>query len=183
MFLSVVNKPAVPEYCFHQYLWAYFKEQQGADRPFIYRVMGDKILMLSRIRPACDAICLADRIKTGQAYQFDVLCSPVRGTWRDENRQRKRREPYKTNDERLQWIVRRFGDAADVRFAQVFDRPLRKFKKGDGHVVVLNECIIRGVVHVKDRPLFIDTLLSGIGGRGCWGHGLLLLPEVMAWKP
>lgn len=179
MFIAIIPKPDAPEYCYHQYLWAYFDKSKDEPRPFIYRVLGESILLLSREKPACAAVNISERIKAGQTYQFDVLCSPVRGTYRDENRQRKRREPYKTNAERLQWFGRRLGDSADARFAQVFDRPLRRFKKGDGNTVTIDECIIRGAVYVKDRALFVDTLLNGIGGRGAWGHGLMILPEVM----
>jgi len=179
MFLSIITKPAAPQYCYHQYLWTYFDKEKGDQRPFIYRVLGESIIMLSRDKPACRHVNIADRVKAGQTYQFDVLCSPVRGTYRGENRERKRREPYRGNADRLQWLGRRFGGCADVRFAQVFDRPVRRFKKGDGHNVTIDECVIRGTVYVKDKAQFIETMLNGIGGRGAWGHGLLMLPDVM----
>jgi len=181
MFLSVIPKPDTPEYCYHQYLWAYFNKEKGQTRPFIFRVLENSIVMLSRDKPACQSVSIAEHIQAGQTYQFDVLCSPVRGTYREDGK-RKRREPYKTNKERLQWFERRLAGSAEARFAQVFDRPVRRFKKSDGHIVRMNDCIIRGAVYVKDRAGFIDTLLNGIGGRGAWGCGLMILPEVMTCK-
>lgn len=182
MFLSIVPKPDAPEYCYHQYLWAYFDQTRGENRPFIYRSLSESLIMLSREIPACPHTPIAERIHAGQVYQFDLLASPIRGTYRDENRQRKRREPYKTNQERLDWLARRLGDSADLRFAQVFDRPVRRFKKADGHQISIEECTLRGAVYVKDKSRFIDTLLTGVGGSGAWGCGLMILPEVMTCK-
>lgn len=179
MFMSIVPKPNTPEYCHHQYLWSYFKKDPDDKRPFVFRPLKTGLLMLSREAPSCPHKAIGDSIKAGRVYQFDLLCNPARGTWRDETRKRRRRESYKTNTERLDWLRRRLGDSAELRFAQVFDRPQRRFKKGDGNKIIIDECIIRGAVYVKDRAAFIDVLTNGVGGRGCWGCGLMILPEVM----
>lgn len=183
MFMSIVPRPDTPEYCYHQYLWTYFdkKDQPDAPRPFIYRVFDNSLLMLSREHPACPHQDIGERIKSGQVYQFDLIANPARGTRRDENGGRHRREAYKTNSERIDWLKRRLGDSAELRFAQVFDRPRRRFKKGDGHQVIIDECSLRGTIYVNDRANFIETVQGGVGGRGCWGCGLLVLPEVMQW--
>ncbi len=180
MYLSTVPNPEVPEYCYHQYLWAYFNKskQESRSRPFVFRILGKSIIMLSREKPTCHSVNFSDHIKAGQAYQFQVLASPVRGTYREEGK-RKRRQAYKGNKERLQWLQRRLGQSAELEFGQVFDRPARVFKKGDGHRVVINECIMSGVVYVKDKEMFNQVLINGVGGRGAWGCGLMILPEVM----
>ena len=179
MFFAIVPKPDVPEYCYHQYLWAYFKKDKGEQRPFLFRVMTDAIVMLSREKQSCPSVAIADRITAGLALQFDVLCNPARSQLIDSEKTKKRRVPYKTNAERHDWFKRRIGEAADSRFVQVFDRPQRRFKKGDGNKIIIDECVIRGVVYINDRSEFIDILLNGVGGRGAWGYGLMLLPEVM----
>lgn len=180
MFLAIIHKPDTPDYCLHQYLWAYFDKARGEQRPFVYRVLTDAIIMLGRDRPSCPSVAIADRIVAGQVLQFDVLCNPTCSQWLDAEKTKKRRVPYKTNAERQDWFNRRMGDAADVRFVQVFDRPQRRFKKGDGNKIIIDECVMRGAVYVKDRAAFLEILLNGIGGRGAWGYGLMMLPEVMS---
>lgn len=179
MFLSIIPKPDTPEYCYHQYLWAYFDKQRGENRPFLFRVLNDAIVMLSRDNPSCPSVAIAGRIQAGNVLQFDLLCNPARSLWMDAEKTKKCRVPYKSNAERQEWFKRRLGDAADVRFVQVFNRPQRRFKKGGGNKIIIDECIIRGAVYVKDRAAFIDVLLNGVGGRGAWGYGLMILPEVM----
>lgn len=183
MFLSIVEKPDAPEYCYHQYLWAYFNEEKTAERQFVYRIFNNALLLLSRHPPSCPNVFLNDKIESGRAYQFDLLCSPIRGTYRDDSGKRHRRGSYQTHIERQQWLARRFEDSADIKFSQVFNRPLRVIKKADGKLIMLHECTIRGVIYVNDKSNFIDKLLTGIGGRGAWGHGLMVLPEIMQCKP
>ncbi len=177
MFLSAIPTPDAPEYCYHQYLWAYFDKPKGDSRPFIFRVLDKSIVMLSREPPSCHAVALADRIEAGNTYQFDVLVNPVQTVWNSDHTH-KTRVPYTDNKARLAWLGRRVK-GADIRFAQVFDRPQRIFKKNQNTKIILNTCIIRGAVYVKDKSEFIATLLNGIGGRGAWGCGLMVLPEVM----
>jgi CRISPR-associated protein Cas6/Cse3/CasE subtype I-E len=182
MFLSIVPKPDTPEYCYHQYLWAYFDQNKNVNRCFVYRALSESIIMLSSEQPACEHTRIDERISAETVYQFDLIASPIRGVRREDGK-RSRREPYRTNKERLDWLARRLGDSAELRFAQVFDRPRRRFKKADGHQVSVDECTMRGAVYVKDRDLFIDTLLTGVGGRGAWGCGLMILPEIMTCNP
>lgn len=188
MWISILNKPSVPEYALHQFCWQYFPDvKKGEPRPFVYRVLGESILMLSRIKPAINTtINIADRIKGGKVYQFDLLANPARGATVEVDGVKKRagRVPYTTNGELREWIYRRFEDGgADVTFVQAYQRPVRRFKKGDGNRIVISDVIFRGTVHVKDKAAFLRKMLEGIGGRGAWGCGLLILPEVMTWKP
>lgn len=180
MFLSLVPKPDVPEYCYHQFLWTYFDRERLAVRPFVFRPLDSALLMLSREKPLCKSVMLNDRIQAGQIYQFDLICSPQRGTWRDEHGKRHRRTAYQSNQERIGWLKRRLGESAEIRFAHVFDRPKRRFKTGDGHEVAFAECAIRGTLYVNDKAEFIEYLTQGIGSKGAWGLGLLVLPEVMS---
>jgi len=169
----------------HQYLWSYFPglQGEGAARPFTFRVFDSSILMMSRIEPACDSVNIADRIQHDRVYQFDVLASPQRSTsYRDANGKRvtKNRRSIEGNEERRDWLKRRI-DGAEVVFCQVFDRPVRRFRKPGGHQVVLTEAVFRGALRVIDADEFINSMLRGTGGRGAWGCGLLVLPEIMAY--
>lgn len=179
MFLALVPKPEAPDYCYHQYLWAYFNEDKTADRQFVYRIFNNSLLLLSRKPPSCPHVFLNDKIVAGRAYQFDLICSPMRGTYRDDSGKRHRRGDYQTHQERQDWLKRRLGESADVRYSHVFTMPARCFKKADGKLIRLTECTLRGVVYINDKTAFIEKLQYGIGGRGAWGHGLMVLPEIM----
>lgn len=182
IFLTETNNPPTPEYCIHQYLWSYFDRMPDGARPFVFKKLKDKILMLSNIKPNCISHNISSRFNTGFAYQFDVLASPIRGTYRDDEGNRKRRLPYSTNADRIDWLKRRLIGCAEVRFAQVFDKPPRRFKKSDGHVIKIDECTIKGVVVISDKDEFINRIAAGIGGRGVWGCGLFFMPEIMQWN-
>ena len=179
MWLSILPRPDVPPYCLHQVLWSYFPDvPPGSDRPFLFREAGRDIILLGRRRPASPTLDIRDRVRAGRAYQFDVLASPVK-TVRPAGKGSPRTLRCLTgNDERRAWFARRLN-GAEPGFTQVFDVPTRRFKKANGEPVTLYSCRIKGVLHVTNRALFIDTLLTGIGGRGCWGCGLLILPEIM----
>lgn len=182
MWLARVPRPAAPEYSIHQVLWTYFPERyraDGAKRPFVYRDERVSLLVLSRYRPQCDCRCLNPAIETGRVYQFSLRCSPARGVWVDAGKTRRRREHYRGNAERREWFMRRIAPAARPLFVQVDDRPARRFRKQDGRSVSIEECEIRGTLEVIDRTAMIEQMCAGIGGRGCWGNGLLYLPEVM----
>jgi len=186
MWISAVSKPEVPEYAYHQVLWSYFPDvPEVSERPFVYRVLGDTILMLSRHRPSAPTVkALAERIEAGAVYQFDLLANPARsaraqqpdGTWK-----RICRKPYRTNQERKDWLARRMeGSGAEITFVQAYDRPQRRFAKPGGKRIIIDDVVFRGTLRVTDKARFCDHLLRGIGGRGAWGCGLMVLPEVMA---
>lgn len=182
MWLASVARPQVPEYGMHQVLWSYFPacyRAEGAPRPFVYRVARDRVALLSRYRPECEALPVSPLISTGRVYQFDLLCSPARGVRDPETGRRRGRVAYRGNDERRAWLARRLEGAAEVRFAQAFDRPRRQLRKPDGHRVTVDECVMRGTLCVTDRSELLVRMAQGIGGRGAWGCGLLWLPEVM----
>jgi CRISPR system Cascade subunit CasE len=187
MWISVLRKPDVPQYAYHQFLWQYFPDLDNTDaqRPFLFRVLGESILMLSRLKPATQhAVEIKDRLVPGTVYQFDLLANPARGgsiTLEDGTKKRVPRKSYKGNQERKDWLRRRFEDAgADLTLVQVYDRPQRRFRKADGRQIVIDDVIYRGTLKVTDRSLFADKLLQGVGGRGAWGCGLMVLPEVMS---
>ena len=173
MFLSVVPRPAVPEYVLHQVLWGYFPNiDRGEQRPFVFRVEPGRIIVLSRTAPSCTSLRIADRIHAGQVLQFEVLASAancVAG---------RRRVEITDNCARRAWLARRM-DGAVITFSQVYDRLQLQFVKSGGKKITVPRFKAVGTVHVQDRAAFIAAMLHGIGGRGCWGCGLLLLPEIM----
>lgn len=184
MWISVLRRPDCPDYAIHQYLWSYFPELQreGARRQFIFRVLDNSILMLSRIKPLCDSVNIVERIKQNQIYQFDVLASPqCSSSYRDESGKRvtNKRRSIEGNSARREWLQRRVL-GAEIKFSQVFDQPVKRFKKPGGHQVVVTEALFRGTLYVLNVEEFVDSILNGIGGRGAWGCGLLVLPEIMA---
>jgi len=181
MFLSFVPHPKTPAYTIHQILWTYFPEDSrrpGDDRPFVYRATPDRIVMLSKVPPNCEHRRVD--VVTGRTYQFDLICSPTRGTVTANGRKkRERREPYRTNEERRDWLRRRLDGAAEPLHCMVFDRPDLHLRTGDGRNIHWPECRITGTLRVADRTTFLLRLADGVGGRGAWGHGLLWMPEVM----
>jgi CRISPR-associated protein Cas6/Cse3/CasE subtype I-E len=182
MFFSTVPRPSVPAYALHQILWTYYPEDHrrpGDDRPFVYRVADRHLLMLSKIPPNC-AHQRID-VTTGHTYQFDLICSPVRGTvtTNGHRHRRVRREPYRSNDERREWLKRRLDGAAEMMFCTVTDRPDLSIRASDGRRIHWPECRMQGTLRVTDRTTFLLRLADGVGGRGAWGHGLMYLPEVM----
>jgi len=173
MFLAAVPRPPVPEYVLHQMLWGYFPGiDRGEPRPFVYRAEPDRVLLLSRRRPSCPTVNIGERIRAGRVLQFEVLASAA-----NSNKQR-RRVPIVGNQERREWLARRI-DGAELTFAQVYDRPDLAFKRDGGERIVVSRFQAVGTLRVLDRAAFIDSMLRGIGGRGCWGCGLLLIPELM----
>lgn len=179
MWITAVNKPDAPEAAIHQFLWGYFPDiPDGSERPFLYRVLDTTILMLSRIKPACPAVDIKDRIKAGNVYQFDVLASPRNGFNNSKSSFRHQHRFIKENNQRREWFGRRLA-GAEPTFAQIYDRPDMHIKRGK-NLITRPACIVRGTIKVNDRAAFMGTLLRGIGGGGVWGFGLLVLPEVMS---
>lgn len=178
MWVAAVTKPACPPASIHQHLWGYYPGMPDAERPFLYRSLGETMLLLSRVKPACPATHIADRIQAGRVYQFDVLASPRNGK-SHKNHTENKYTFLRGNDRIRQWFGRRLH-GAEATFVQVFDRPDVVFKHSRGRQICRPACIIRGTVSVLDRAEFIATLLRGIGGGGVWGFGLMVLPEVMA---
>lgn len=174
MWLAMVARPSVPANSLHQVLWGYFPGvPDGSPRPFVYRVERDRILLLSRIPPACAAQRVDERIEAGRVYQFRALVSPANGSGKDG-----RRRPIEGNEKRREWLGRRLHGAR-LTFAQLFERRELRFKRPGGDLVTVHRCEAVGTLQVIDREVFIETMVSGIGGRGCWGCGLLVLPEIM----
>ena len=175
MWLAAVARPACPANVIHKTLWGYFPDVADGDpRPFLYRELGERIALLSRIPPACPAAALGERIHAGRVYQFDVLASPRNG-----HNQHKGHRFIRDNGERRAWFGRRLTGAAPT-FVHVYDRPDVHIGRGRGQAITRPACRISGTVRVTDRAAFLDCLLRGIGGGGAWGFGLLVLPEVMA---
>lgn len=165
----------------HQFLWGYFPGMDGAERPFLYRTLETTVLMLSRVKPACQAVDIKDRIQAGSVYQFDVLASPRNGFSSDNGGRYRNQHHHKfirSNEHRREWFGRRLA-GAEPTFAQIYDRPDMKIRRGK-NLITRPACIVRGTIKVNDRAEFIGTLLRGIGGGGVWGFGLLVLPEVMS---
>lgn len=181
MWIMSTRRPSGALYTYHQLLWTFIPERYrapGAARAFVYRVEDDRLLMLSRYRPECEALAVSPGILNGQVYQFTLRCSPVRGTQRGSGSVTKRRDPYPAS-ERKEWLARRLDGAAQVLFATSRDRPDLTLQAPGGRRVRWSECDISGTVRVLDRTELIGRMCQGIGGRGAWGHGLLWLPEVM----
>lgn len=170
MFLATVPRPSVPENTLHQVLWGYFPHvPRGEPRPFVYRVDEHRVVILSRLRPSCPAAQIGDRIHAGRVLQFEVLASAANGH---------PRTPVMGNQKRRDWLARRM-DGADITFAQIFDRPDRVFTRPGGEKITIHTFRATGTLLLRDRAAFVGAMLRGIGGRGCWGCGLLLLPEIM----
>ena len=182
MWVSALQSPKVTRDALHQVLWSYFPDiDDGSQRPFLFRKSKDRLLMLSRIKPACESIAISDSIRAGRMYQFDVIASPRNG------HNTKKPGAYKHrfivgNAERKAWFARRITGATPG-FIQVFDRPNLQLVNRRHQEIVRPACIIRGTLKVDDRAEFMHSMLSGIGGGGAWGFGLLVMPEVMQWAP
>lgn len=178
MFLWALPRPPVPAYAVHQVLWGYFPDAvDGEARPFVYRVERERIIVLSRRRPAVPALSIGERIRAGRSYQFTGLVSPMNG-YKISGRGYGRRV-IEGNERRREWLRGRIA-GAELTFAQMYDRPDLNFTRPGGERVWVVRCEAVGVLRVTDRAAFVETLLRGVGGRGCWGHGLLLLPEIMS---
>jgi CRISPR-associated protein Cas6/Cse3/CasE subtype I-E len=181
MWYTRLPRPQVPAYALHQVLWGYFPEVPDGDpRPFTYRVEGDDVLMLSRLKPACPALDISGRIGAGRVYQFDVLASPMNG-YKVKSSKTSGRKVIEGNERRREWLARRLA-GAELTFAQLFDREDLRFKRPSGAQVWVARCVARGTLQVTDRAEFVETMLRGVGGRGCWGCGMLVPPEVMLWS-
>lgn len=174
MWVTRIPRPDVPIYAVHQALWTYFPEHLE-ERPFVYRDDGESVVMLSRHRPACPAFEVGHRIQAGRVYQFRVRASPMNN--RKVNGRRKR-VPLEGNDRRRQWLQDRIA-GADLRFIRLQDGKDLDFRKNDGRRVWVVWCEAHGTLYVRDRAAFVRQLLAGIGGRGAWGMGLMLMPEIM----
>lgn len=173
MWLARVPLPDCPVYAVHQVLWGYYDLAPGEPRPFLYRVAGDGIDLLSRLKPRCPAREI--RLESGRVYQFEALLSPVKGDTHGEGR---KYWDIRGNDERRAWLVRRF-EGADLTFCQAFDRPTLRFVRPGGEKVTVPRCVMRGTVYVRDRAAFTEAVLRGPGKGKAWGCGLVWLPEVM----
>lgn len=93
--------------------------------------------------------------------------------------QYKGRKVIEGNVRRRDWLERRI-EGARITFCQLYEREDLRFRRPGGASVWVARCEALGTLRVDDRAAFVATMLRGIGGRGCWGMGLLLLPEIMA---
>lgn len=173
MWVTSVPRPAVPAYAVHQVLWGYFPSvKDGEPRPFLYRIEKERIVLLSRLPPSCPATEISPRVRAGRVYQFQATVSPA------NNNNRRGRKVIEGNQRRREWLGRRL-DGAVLTFAHLYERGDLRFRRPDGNKVWVPRFEAKGTLRVDDRARFLDSVLRGIGGRGCWGMGLLLLPEIM----
>jgi CRISPR-associated protein Cas6/Cse3/CasE subtype I-E len=178
VWVTIVPRPSVPYYSLHQHLWGYFPAVgDGEPRPFLYRAADRDILILSRLKPSCPALPVADRIRAGRVYQFSALVSPMNGH-KLAHKPGRGRLVIEGNEARRAWLGRRM-EGAELTFCQIFDRPNLVFRRAGGERIWIAQCEAHGTLRVMDRAMFLDSMIRGIGGRGCWGFGLLVLPEVM----
>lgn len=167
----------IPQYSIHQYLYGYFPQHpRDGLRPFLFRIAGNRCLLVSRIRPACPHTEIT--LEAGRAYPVEALLVPVRKP-RDENG-KTREVPMLSNAERRTWftaVCARFG--GQVGFCQWFNRPRVQFQHDAGHLITLQPAQVKAMIFLTDPVAFTEMLLLGLGRGKAFGYGLLTIAEVM----
>ena len=76
IYVAIVDLPDVPAYTVHQYLYGFFPQHPpDGHRPFLFRRSGNRVLLVSRIPPACPHRVVT--LEAGRSYPAEGLLVPI----------------------------------------------------------------------------------------------------------
>ena len=179
--VATVDLPGgLPPYTVHQYLYGYFPQhpRDGA-RPFLFRQLGSRVLLVSRIPPACPHSVVS--LDAGRSYPVEGLLVPIHRRRLPDHPERVIEVPMTTNSERREWFVSvcgRFG--AHVGFCQWYNRDRTQIHHGsNGCLITYQPAQVKAMLLVTEPERFTEMLLRGLGRGKAFGYGLLYISGVM----
>lgn len=177
-------------YSVHRVIYSLFPdertpEQKNAHQPagFLYADKGGdkvsrRILFLSNREPLAPlhgtvrTRCIPDTFLQHEVYAFAVVVNPTkRGT-------NGNLVPIKQREDIRKWFESR---AASWGFqclqTEVLNVDVQQFRKGE-HRVTLEQALLKGVLKVTQRELFIKSFATGLGRGKAFGCGLLQIVPI-----
>lgn len=180
IYVAIVDLPDVPAYTVHQYLYGFFPQHPpDGHRPFLFRRSGNRVLLVSRIPPACPHRVVT--LDAGRSYPAEGLLVPIQRRRMPDKPERIVEVPITSNAERREWftaVCARFG--AHVGFCQWFNRDRVQIRHGgNGCLITYQPAQVKAMLLVTDPAPFTEMLLRGLGRGKAFGFGLLYLAGVM----
>jgi CRISPR-associated protein Cas6/Cse3/CasE subtype I-E len=186
--ITLENEIKLNPYKIHQKMYKFFDKKEGRD--FIYRVIGDKILVYCQQKPKSYSNV---EVKTkeytcnfviGQELKFSVDVCPVVKVKNSRNKSKKcdpfLYERQKSKDADMKealsnWFKKRIETLGfSISDFVIIVRDEDSFlKNGENHRYVHYE--IQGVLKVEDVEKFNKAIELGIGDKRGFGCGMLLL--------
>lgn len=129
---------------------------------------------------------LMERIEAGQRWHFRLRANPVHSVKQtggiDEQETTKRGKVYAhvTVQQQEQWLLERaakYGFNLQKDSFCVVQHEVRRFLR-HRRPVTLGIATFEGILEVADKPLFLHTLVYGIGRAKAYGCGLLTIARV-----
>jgi CRISPR system Cascade subunit CasE len=182
-------------YEIHRALWTLFPDDVDADRDFLFRVGHSdrsraEILMQSIREPeissnavkiiACKEYHLP--LDAGLRLCFLLVANPVKTINDEGERQNARGEtkkcrvPLVREEDRRDWIERKFQDAASIETLVIEPMlPLRFRKNRESRAGKIQPVSFQGILKVKAPDAIITLVKNGIGPAKAFGCGLLSL--------
>lgn len=177
-------------YSVHRVIYSLFPdertpEQKNAHQPagFLYADKGGdkvsrRILFLSNrepLEPAYGTVrtrCIPDKFLQHDAYAFEVVVNPTRRSVNGNLVPIKQREDIRT------WFESRTASwGFRCLQTEVLKVNVQQFRKGE-HRVTLEQAVLKGVMKVTQRDLFIKSFETGIGRGKAFGCGLLQIVPI-----
>lgn len=124
---------------------------------------------------------LIQQISPGQRWQFRLRANPVHSVKQSDDKENKSRGKvyaHVTIKQQEQWLSERAEKNGFILHSfAVVQQEMRKFQRNN-KPVTLGIATFEGILEVKDKTLFIQTLTKGIGRAKAYGCGLLTIAKV-----
>lgn len=121
-----------------------------------------------------------DSIEEGKQYRFRVTLNPVVALSQGVGK-RGRVVPEVTVDSQMQYLESRaskLGFELSPGQYQIVERGWEPLKKQGQKMIRLSKATFEGILRVKDKNIFCQTLRGGIGKKKAYGFGLLTVIPV-----
>ncbi|MBG9981896.1 type I-E CRISPR-associated protein Cas6/Cse3/CasE [Aerococcaceae bacterium DSM 111020] len=119
---------------------------------------------------------LLDSINEGDQYYFQLTANPTKSL-KDQNNPTKRGRvvPLLSVEDQIQYLFERsdkHGFSIKPNDITIKDRGFKDFYRGNKRLNIIS-VTYQGILTVKDKQKFEQTLIKGIGSKKAYGFGLL----------
>jgi CRISPR system Cascade subunit CasE len=196
MYLSKVQldwKDTRNPYDWHRALWRLFPDQPQETRAFLFRVeqqrLGQGALILLQSPTAPNPYDAAVRVVAepkrldlaelpeGISLRFRLIANVIKTIRDAQDPERPVRVPLVKEEQQMEWLERKFADAAGIETATVTPNPPLFFKR-NGQAGKLVTTTFDGRLRVLDLGAFQHLLENGIGAAKSFGCGLLSVARI-----
>ena len=172
MWITILKKGQCHKYALHQKITGMFTDEVALiGRQFCYLDKGDSVLISSFSKVNSDSKLV--RFERGQKINANILISPARGTYRDEDGVRRRMAPRRNPDDIWGYVSRRFGSYANVLHARAKLMAPECVIKPDNTKIVFARWATVVELEILQPKSFEEIATKGIGAGCAFGLGLL----------